>query len=224
MSRIPVRQRGCRTSLPSASHFTIPQLAAIRVKNMRHQKEVLLTNNRRAAAILVVISAVPALLGMTLAWWARSRSLNTWAIFGAIVAMVGLYQTLRQAAWLLSPRLALVGDEAWVYLDRLRPIRVPLEFVECFFIGQAPSQVKVAHPAGDRVENVTVVVRLADRAKEWKQRTVNATLGRWCDGYITINGDWCEPLNGDVVNQINRRLVEYKRRRRAATATEAAAS
>jgi hypothetical protein len=64
------------------------------------------------------------------------------------------------------------------------------------------------------VENVTVVVRLAERAKSWHQRSVDPARGQWKDGYITILGAWCAPLDGEVVKRMNHRLAEVKRENR----------
>jgi len=181
---------------------------------MSNSHETLLRNNRRAAALLVFFAVWPMMGGIGLAASTISRS--TWlAVLGAGVALIGGYQVIRQLIWLLLPRLAVSGDCAVLYVNGLRPYRIPLEVVECFFIGQAPSQVRVRHPAGDRVQNVTVVVRLSERATDWHRKPVNPALARWCDGYITLLGDWCEPLNGDVVNRLNHRLAEIKRQSRA---------
>jgi hypothetical protein len=116
---------------------------------------------------------------------------------------------------LIRPRLAITPRHLLVYLRGWYPWHVPLEAVECFFIGQAASPVQVRHPSGGRVETVTVVVRLAEKARQWHQRPIDPKQGSWKDGYITILGTWCEPLDGDVVNRMNHRLAEIKRARRA---------
>jgi len=59
-----------------------------------------------------------------------------------------------------------------------------------------------------RTETQTIVIRIADKAVEWRQQDVKRQLGSWCDGYVTIRGTWCEPLNIEVVNRLNRRLAE----------------
>ena len=46
------------------------------------------------------------------------------------------------------------------------------------------------------------------------QRELHPALGRWCDGYATIRGCWCEPLSADLVRQLNRRLANAKDSRR----------
>ena len=85
------------------------------------------------------------------------------------------------------------------------PWRVPLNVVECFFIGQGPAMIP-----GDlqrQRQSVTVVVRLAEKATEWRERAVHPALAIWCDSHITIRGAWCEPLNQEVVERLNRRLA-----------------
>jgi hypothetical protein len=88
------------------------------------------------------------------------------------------------------------------------PIEVPVHVVEAFFLGQGP-----AHLPGDmkrREETVNLVARLSQRETDWAQREVKPALGSWCDGYITIRGTWCEPLNVDVIRRLNCRLKEVK--------------
>jgi hypothetical protein len=57
----------------------------------------------------------------------------------------------------------------------------------------------------------TLVIRLADRATDWSNREIPPMVGRWCGGYITLNGAWCEPLSVELVNRLNGRLAEVQR-------------
>ena len=107
------------------------------------------------------------------------------------------------------PRLAYWDGHLLVYLGATQPIRVPVQYVECFFLGRAPSTLK--DRAGGDIESQTVVVRLAQSAGQWDRRDVKTTLGSWCDSYITIRGMWCEPLSIQRVNELNRRLAEVHR-------------
>jgi hypothetical protein len=52
-----------------------------------------------------------------------------------------------------------------------------------------------------------LAVRLAERATEWSQIDVKPALGKWCGGYITIYGAWCEPLRIELVNRLNAQLA-----------------
>ncbi|MFI4874705.1 MAG: hypothetical protein ACIALR_05185 [Blastopirellula sp. JB062] len=84
---------------------------------------------------------------------------------------------------------------------------VPLDAIECFFIGVA----KYETPHAPLRESVAVVVRLAERAHPWKQRDVPAEYGRWCDGYVVIDGTWCEPIAEAKILELNRWLLEAKK-------------
>ena len=93
-------------------------------------------------------------------------------------------------------------------------MRIPIDIVEVFFMGQGPS--KLGHGQVDDAETQNVVVRLAEAAKEWHHFDVKPALGHWCDGYIILRGAWCEPINAQVLERLNKRLVAVKRARRAA--------
>ncbi len=68
------------------------------------------------------------------------------------------------------------------------------------------------------VNSVTIVVRLAERATEWHERSVKNSLGKWADGYIIVRGTWTEPLNREVVTQMNSTLAAIKRARKTVKA------
>lgn len=104
------------------------------------------------------------------------------------------------------PRLSYEDGHLLVYLRSTVPIRVPIDVVECFFLGQETSQIPSRR--GASFETATVVVRLAESAVQWHHKEVKPTLGHWCDGYITIRGTWCEHLNRERVNRLNRCLSE----------------
>ena len=97
--------------------------------------------------------------------------------------------------------------------------RVPIEIVECFFLGQGASELPKLQ--GREPETQNVVIRLAESASEWKHRDVRPSFGQWCEGYITIRGAWCEPITPELMKRLNQRLVEVQHERKAA-ATEAA--
>jgi hypothetical protein len=59
-----------------------------------------------------------------------------------------------------------------------------------------------------KTETSTVVVRLAERATDWSHGDAHPLLAAWCDGYITLRGTWCEPLDLKVVDRLNRLLYE----------------
>jgi hypothetical protein len=122
----------------------------------------------------------------------------------AVLAIIALFALAFCVALARQPRLAYSDGRLLVYLRRLGPFAVPIEFVEAFLLGQGPSW--LAGKKHLRTETTTLVIRLADRAVDWKHRDVHPVLGSWCDGYITIRGTWCEPLSIDLVNGLNLRL------------------
>jgi hypothetical protein len=136
----------------------------------------------------------------------------TW--LGLVAAGGSLASLVLLVTWWRRPRLAYFDGELEVYLTGRRPIRVPIEVVECFFKGQGPSLLPGFALGGRRLEAATLIVRLAERAVQWKHRDVRPWLGLWCEGYITIRGTCCEPLHGDLVARLNRRLVEIHRQTR----------
>jgi hypothetical protein len=108
---------------------------------------------------------------------------------------------------LSRPRIAFCDGMVLFYLRVGQPIAVPVEFVESFFFGQGPAHL----PAVIKQPNtVNLIARLSQRHAEWASQTVRPALGKWSDGYVTIRGTWCEPLNSDLIRRINRRLKEVK--------------
>ncbi|HEY6565299.1 MAG TPA: hypothetical protein VIY86_12425 [Pirellulaceae bacterium] len=99
---------------------------------------------------------------------------------------------------------------------RWKPVEIPLEVVECFFRGQG----ETALPDGPHAaETSQIVIRIADRAREWHTGPLPGIVGRWCGGYITLSGLWCEPITGVLLEQLNHDLVVAQRAARAPTGT-----
>jgi len=141
-----------------------------------------------------------------------------WA-FGWIFVALGLV-SVPLIIWSSSqPRLAYSDGYLVVFLGTLGPLHVPIELVECFFLGYGPSLIPLI---GGKLQTSTIVVRLAESAKEWKHRDVSRQLGHWCDGYIVIRGTWCEPISAELVQRLNARLVEVHRQVKAARELETA--
>jgi len=127
--------------------------------------------------------------------------------------VVSILLLLRQLAW---PRVSYADGNVEFYLRRGRPIAVPVRVVEAFFLGQGPATLPAG--IGRKEEAVNLVARLSQRNVEWSQQDVKPALGRWCDGYVTIRGTWCERLNGELIRRLNRRLKEVKTELEEATA------
>lgn len=141
-----------------------------------------------------------------------------WVRWLCIIVLFPLSYLLAASFFMaISPRLAYENRELLVFLRvGAGPVRVPIDVVECFFLGQGPTllpQPFGSHRAVD--ETSTIVVRLAEAAEEWKHLKVKATLGLWCDGYITIRGTWCEPITSELVQRLNQQLIEAHREVRA---------
>jgi hypothetical protein len=184
---------------------------------MSRKVETWLRPNRRvllAAAIapllLVVLGTVVALDFLVAAPLAARLVAGGLAILGVVLLAV--------LAWYAGqPRLAYDGRRLLVYLRSARPIAVPIEFVECFLLGSGIRE--LPGRSGREVQISQLAIRLAERATEWAEMDVKPALGKWCGGYITIYGAWCEPLTIELVNLLNARLAaahEDIRQKRAA--------
>lgn len=174
--------------------------------------EVWLRTNRRAFYFGMVGPAVCLMIGAALLlfgdWadqtWARGTGLATLGV-AAVLLLLLSWQIIR-------PRVARKGNFVLLYLRPGAPIAVPLEFVEGFLIGQGPSFIRPGQP--DASVASTIVLKIADRAKDYGQRDVHSALASWCNHYVTIRGAWCEPLSLDVVNRLNAKLAEAQQQRR----------
>lgn len=177
--------------------------------------EVWLRTNRRAFTMMMVPPALLLLgsLGGLILCLATSQNWFASAMFGLFVFMsLWLFSSLTHAMFL--PRVAYEAGELLVYLEFQRPTRVPIDIVEVFFLGQGPSELPKIK--GREPETQNVIVRLAESATEWKHRDVKPAIGLWCEGYITIRGSWCEPITPEIMRQLNHRLIEIQRERKAA--------
>ena len=168
--------------------------------------EIWLHNNRRALAFGLILPGLLLAIGIAMATlqgpvWLRAA--------GGVVALVGLLGVAIIARQLWQPRLAYDERHLLVYLQTGPACRVPIEMVEGFLLGQGPTL--LPGKRYDRAEAATVVIRLADSAIDWADRETKPALGRWCGGYITLRGTWCEPLSVDLVQRLNRRLAEVNR-------------
>ena len=146
--------------------------------------------------------------------WLSVTSQQPW-IVSTICALLGLpplWMVCGLAFALTRPRIAYEQGSLIVYCELHRATRVPIEIVECFFLGQGPSELPKL--AGREPETANVVVRLAESASEWKHREMRPAFGLWCEGYITIRGAWCEPIGRDLMQRLNRRLSEVQRERK----------
>lgn len=182
-------------------------------------REVWLCPNRRALLFGLIPPACLLGFGLLLVLAVPSTQAPFRWLGWGMIGISGLMSAVL-VFLLRQPRLARENDQLLVFLGSSGPTRVPLDLVECFFLGQGPSL--IPRLGAKQPETSTVVVRLAEAAAEWKHRDVKPALGHWCDGYITIRGTWCEPLNAAVVKRLNERLLQYQRERKAGVAKEPA--
>jgi hypothetical protein len=127
---------------------------------------------------------------------------------GGVLAALGIGMIVVLLRQLRRPRIAFRDGEVLFYLQLGPPIAVPVNIVEAFFLGQGPAIFSGGTPS--KHETVNLVARLSPREVEWARRDVKPALGNWCDGYVTVRGTWCEPLDSNVIQRLNLRLKEVK--------------
>lgn len=176
-------------------------------------RECWLRTNIRATSLGFLVPALLALLGLVLMLALPGQSgFSLWQWLGAALLALAVVMAAAVAYLMRLPRLGYEGGRLLVYLKGMTPFRVPVDIVEVFFLGQTESM--VPGRGGTSAKTTAVVVRLAEKAKEWHQRDVSPALGKWRDGYITIRGTWCEPISPEVLERLNHRLVAAHRRQR----------
>jgi hypothetical protein len=168
--------------------------------------EVWLRPNRRVLVLGMILPGIIFVIGLIHLWGARSEA--KWALpqVGWALSIVGAIPLGLLISFSVRPRLAYQRGELLVYLRSNKPISVPVEYIECCFVATGAGQIPTAGSGQIPVRNL--VLRVAERAKEFQNREVKRALGRWEDGYITINGAWCEPLTLAVAQRLNARLAE----------------
>jgi hypothetical protein len=187
---------------------------------MTQANEVWLRQNRRVFFMAAVAPALLLVLGLAVALDAFSTAPTAARVLAGTLAVLGGILSAVLIWYARQPRLAYDGRHLIVYLRSGGPIAVPIEAVECFFLGSGLRE--LPGRAGREVEVAQLVVRLAERATEWAQANVKPALGKWCGGYITIYGTWCEPLSLELVRRLNVRLAEALESRREVTLAEPA--
>ena len=165
-------------------------------------------NVRPAAGLLAAVIALAAVVVTAVAVGQPPRWLSVAAVCGT-AALVAVAAAL---AWSASrPRLVRRGSVLEVRLSPLVVHRLPVDVVECVFPGSQPldGEREQDEIVGRRVN--TLVLRLAERAVDWKTRPVAAAWGAWDDGNVVFDGRWCEPLSAAVTRDISARLLEARR-------------
>jgi hypothetical protein len=180
-------------------------------------REVWLRPNRRILWLSVVLAMLVVAGGLLAAWLYPVTGDPAWPAWpgwvGLVLAGTGLLAAATFLYHMRLPRLACEDDHLLVYLRSSTPERVPIELVECFFLGQGASPIRASD--GPEAETANIIIRLAERAAEWRDREVDPSLGEWRCGYITVRGTWCEPITPDLAKRLSERLVAAHRRQRA---------
>lgn len=164
--------------------------------------EVWLHGNRRVLLMALVPALGLAVVGAALL--GNSSGVVRWLAWGMIAA--GVVLVLGLVGQLRRPRIAFRDGVVLFHLRAGVPVAVPVEVVEAFFLGQGSAN--LPNVGGKPAETVNLVARLSQKAPEWAKVAVKPALGNWCEGYVTIRGTWCEPLDGEVIRRLNRRLRE----------------
>lgn len=177
-----------------------------------YMHEVWLRSNRR----ILTLGLIPglAISGAAIALWATARSSGLqW--FAGLMLLVGLALVAIMVRQLVRPRVAYADGKVLFYLRAGQPIAVPVGIVEAFFLGQGPAY--IPGTVEDSQETVNLVARISQKAEDWQRLEVKPALGKWCEGYVSIRGTWCEPLTNEVIRRLNRRLGEVSREIAAAS-------
>jgi hypothetical protein len=168
-------------------------------------REVWLKTNHRAILFGCSPPLILTVMGLWMARAAPEHSAWRWA--GVAAIFIGVLATLLLLLQLRRPRIARNAGNVLFYMRSGPPIAVPLEVVEAFFAGQGPAHLPVVP---NQPRTVNLIARLSRRNPEWAEQAVKPAVGTWTDGYVTIRGSWCEPLDSETIRRLNRRLKEVK--------------
>ncbi len=170
--------------------------------------ETWIGTNRRALGLGFTLPLILGAVGWLCIVWAPREIPWRWVGLGFgwfLLLFAGLL--CGGLLWMLTiPRVAYRDGRVFFYLQLGPPIAVPLEAIEIFLVGQR----KTRHGTV-----ACVIVRLRDRCKEWHERNVSSALATWREGYVTIDGAWCEPVRPELLKRLNRRLRELQREHEA---------
>ncbi|MFN9369118.1 MAG: hypothetical protein ACK6CT_10210 [Planctomycetia bacterium] len=184
--------------------------------------ETWLRGNLRPAAVLAALSAALTLIAVAVALVCGAPLILIGALGGAGgLAVVGAGLLAAAAG---RPRLQLQGSALRVRLAPFAVHDVPLEVVECVFLGSRSLYGMDDTETNDGRRRVaTLVLRIAERATGWRSRPTTRAWGTWEDGNVVCDGRWCEPLTAGVVREVAQRLLDAKRAAAAAAGTSAGA-
>lgn len=162
------------------------------------------------------MALVPAgLLGVLSGFAFRSWDMLWLKLLSAVGIALAVLLILGLVHQMIRPRVAYRRGNVLFYLRARRPLAVPEQLVEAFFLGQGlamlPGEKMLPATPEDGVETVNLIARLSQQEPQWQQREVKRALGRWQDGYVVMRGTWCEPLTHQLIRQLNSRLGDIAR-------------
>jgi hypothetical protein len=167
--------------------------------------ETWLKPNRRILTAALALPLAAALFG----GWLLAAG-GRWSFWSGFVLLVAAGLS---AGWLIRkmfcPRLAYRRGQLFVGLSGGDPIGIPIELVECFFLGRA--ETVLSGKAGLESRALAIVIRLSEVATDYQSQPLKSSLGVWKDGYITVRGTWCEPISGPLVVSLNESLSRVQR-------------
>ena len=173
-----------------------------------------LRSNLRLAGLLAVIASFLFLSSLAIcgvALWFSGGLSGVAFLFsaglGILSCIIGyLAFTAKQG------RIFLKDSELIVRIGPASVERLPLDAVECFFLGSQPLDHSGNPVASDEAafRVGTLVVRVAERYGH----LASGRRGPWAcweDGYLVVDGRWSEPLVVETLRRINGRLAVAKR-------------
>lgn len=177
-------------------------------------QEVWLRGNARIAMMLgaaAILLDGGALIAVLQAVRGDGEAVGWWIIAAIAASGASLLMLLAWAA--ARPRLVRAGDRLLVQVSPLVRREVPLAVIECFFPGSNPvdrdGSPTCSEHAAFRVG--TLVIRLAERAIDYRAGETFTPWATWDDSYLVLDGRWCEPLSPQLVKDLGSRLVAAKR-------------
>lgn len=173
-----------------------------------------LRSNLRLAGLLAVIASFLFLSSLAIcgvALWFSGGLSGVAFLFsaglGILSCIIGyLAFTAKQG------RIFLKDSELIVRIGPASVERLPLDAVECFFLGSQP----LDH-SGDPIASDEAAFRVGTLVVRVAERYGHLASGRrgpwacWEDGYLVVDGRWSEPLVVETLRRINGRLAVAKR-------------
>lgn len=176
--------------------------------------EVWLRGNVRIALILATVAALldgGAAIAVLIAVMGGGGPVAWWGVAAIAAASASGLMLLAWAA--ARPRLVRAGDALLVQVSPLVQRKVPLDVIECFFPGSNPLDADGSPTCGEQAafRVGTLVIRLAERAVDYRAGDTFTPWATWEDSYLVLDGRWCEPLSPALVKDLSSRLVAAKR-------------